>query len=366
MTLGVKPAAASEGGQPQIISVVMDGQNIAFSDQGPIMDESTGRIMIPLRSVMESLGAQVSWQSNKAVIKKGETTIILGESSMAPVVNGNVKFLDSPAKLLGGRMMVPARFIGEALGYGVNWDGNTQVVSISTNAVPAPVTEAVSAPMQTAAEIAPKPAQTLSNGLLPDEDKIQKALTQEDIQRLQSYPVIGIAKADLDKQPASERATFTKDFSGFNPGRKASVLNALAILNDISSFDYEAFANPAYTEDFLRKNYCIGERMPANEETIRNFIAKKVSNKLKVKVYLLSSENLIYQASTNYTAIRVKCIFYQTEGALIYREGSTRGKWYYQDMEFLFKAPGGGREGNTTGLVISGTQKLNAPQPYFN
>jgi hypothetical protein len=48
-------------------------------------------------------------------------------------INGSAFSLDVPPEIIDGRTLVPLRFISETFGCNVNWDGNTQTVSISTN-----------------------------------------------------------------------------------------------------------------------------------------------------------------------------------------------------------------------------------------
>lgn len=49
------------------------------------------------------------------------------------VVNGRPIATDVPPQNVNGRVMVPIRFVAEALGANVGWDGNTQTVTITTS-----------------------------------------------------------------------------------------------------------------------------------------------------------------------------------------------------------------------------------------
>lgn len=46
-------------------------------------------------------------------------------------VNGDVKVLDVPSKLINSRTLVPVRAISEAFGCKVDWIQDTQTVSIT-------------------------------------------------------------------------------------------------------------------------------------------------------------------------------------------------------------------------------------------
>ena len=48
-------------------------------------------------------------------------------------MNNKTKYLDQPPILVNGRNMIPLRFILEELGAEVNWDNKNNTVSIKTN-----------------------------------------------------------------------------------------------------------------------------------------------------------------------------------------------------------------------------------------
>jgi hypothetical protein len=301
VVVNVYPAYAA-GEQLVNVSIVLNGSAVSFPDQQPFIDSVSGRTMIPLRFVAEKMGAEVSWDpvKNSAVIEKNGTTIIMEVDSTTPFINGVKVNLDAPAKLVNDRVMVPVRFISEAMGARVEWDGNSNSVKVYTNGVVIP------------------PEQKTPDGMLPNEDRIQKELTQEDIQRLRSYPNENEKVVqDLNKYPISIQVTFGTNYDLFIQSRKLPILNAVSILNDIWSFVYVNFAEQAYAENYVKKYHSIGEKNAYNESLIRKYISDSVTNSLQIKTHLLSSENLIYQGSPNYTVVRTKYIFYQSNGTKI-------------------------------------------------
>jgi hypothetical protein len=120
----------------QAITVRVDGGLVAFPGVGP--QKVNGRVLVPLRGVMEKLGAYVGYQpSTKTVTatKSGiDVTLRLGER--AAVVNNRTVTLDVPAQEFRGSTMVPLRFVGEALGAEVRWNAETSTVDISTSGTP--------------------------------------------------------------------------------------------------------------------------------------------------------------------------------------------------------------------------------------
>jgi len=115
-----------------VITVRVNGKNVAF-DQTPIIED--GRTLVPLRAIFESLGADVNWNNETRTVtaSKGSIKISLQIGSSQMDVNGTAKTLDVPAKIIGGRTLVPVRAISEAFECAVNWDGKTKTVIINNN-----------------------------------------------------------------------------------------------------------------------------------------------------------------------------------------------------------------------------------------
>lgn len=94
-----------------------------------------GRTLVPLRAIFEALDADVTWDNatQTASAQKASTTVQVTIDNTTAYVNGRAQTLDAPAKLIGGRTMVPARFVSESLDARVLWDGNTESVYVITS-----------------------------------------------------------------------------------------------------------------------------------------------------------------------------------------------------------------------------------------
>ncbi len=114
------------------INVVVNGQQVQFNNKLPTQER--GRVLVPLRGVLEQLGAYVGWdQATQTVTaSKGDLDLKLPIGSRTARVNGNDVQLDVPAQIVDGTTMVPLRFISEALGANVQWVSATQTVQINT------------------------------------------------------------------------------------------------------------------------------------------------------------------------------------------------------------------------------------------
>jgi len=91
-----------------------------------------GVCFVPARGFSESLGAKVYWNGIKkeAVIKKGELNLVFPLYRDYVFINGKKVYPDVPAQQTGGRVMVPLRFISEALGLKVEWDKQNNLVRV--------------------------------------------------------------------------------------------------------------------------------------------------------------------------------------------------------------------------------------------
>lgn len=127
MSLFLVLPVVSSAEQP--ISVYINGQKQSYS-QPPVMQK--GSALVPLRGIFESLGASVDWNGSTQTVTatKSSTKIILKIGSKQPTVNGTVKAIDVPGKVLKGSTMVPLRFVSEALGADVKWDGSARKITI--------------------------------------------------------------------------------------------------------------------------------------------------------------------------------------------------------------------------------------------
>ncbi len=110
-------------------------------DVAPV--EQPGRILLPIRYVVEPLGLNPVWDGvNKATIQNATTTIELWLNQNTARVNG-VEVLvdpDNPAIMpvsSGGRIFMPLRFVAENLGCSAVWDpGPPGTATINNPAIP--------------------------------------------------------------------------------------------------------------------------------------------------------------------------------------------------------------------------------------
>ena len=113
------------------IAVYIDNRPLYLEDR-PIIQ--TERTLASMRGFFEALGAVVGWEpdTRTAVGSRGGITVRVPIDSMAPTVNGEVRTISVPAQIINGRTYIPLRFVSEALGDEVVWEGVTRSIWITT------------------------------------------------------------------------------------------------------------------------------------------------------------------------------------------------------------------------------------------
>jgi enamine deaminase RidA (YjgF/YER057c/UK114 family) len=114
------------------ISLYIDGKK-QNDDQAPIKQNS--EILVPLRSVLTHLGAEVNWnEEEKSVhVTKGEQDIKFVIGSKAVVVNGKTITLSEPVQIVNTYALIPTGIISDVFGAKVNWKEASRTVEITTS-----------------------------------------------------------------------------------------------------------------------------------------------------------------------------------------------------------------------------------------
>jgi uncharacterized YkwD family protein len=116
----------------QVVKVEVDSKSVVFRDAKPYIDAESGRVMVPVRFVAEALGSNVTWNpDNREVhIKKQGQSMILIIGLKRITVNAGSFTIDVAPIIKDGRTFVPVRFVGEALKCQVEWNSAAKTVII--------------------------------------------------------------------------------------------------------------------------------------------------------------------------------------------------------------------------------------------
>lgn len=115
--------------EPEAVGIKLDGTDI-ITDSPPVIEN--GRTLAPVRAIFEAMGGTVAWDeaAGEVVLSVRGTDIKFTVGSMDAYINGTLKTLDVPARIINGRTMIPVRFVSEATGCEVFWDEQGKTVNI--------------------------------------------------------------------------------------------------------------------------------------------------------------------------------------------------------------------------------------------
>lgn len=95
-----------------------------------------GRTLVPIRAIIEAMGGSVNWdEETQTVLLELEGDIItLTLGSTTAYFNETASTLDVAPVSINDRTMLPVRYIAESFRFTVDWDDETQTVTITKSA----------------------------------------------------------------------------------------------------------------------------------------------------------------------------------------------------------------------------------------
>ena len=133
----------------QAKTLIIDGQQIEYTSppislyvnkqfiQTTIMDpiQLDNRVLVPAREVFEAMGAKVDWNSTlkRVTVEYNQKKIVLIVNNNEAIINGETVLMDVPGKIINDKIMIPIRFVSEAIGMKVEWDSENRAVWIEGN-----------------------------------------------------------------------------------------------------------------------------------------------------------------------------------------------------------------------------------------
>ncbi|MCX6083371.1 MAG: trypsin-like peptidase domain-containing protein [Caldiserica bacterium] len=132
---GTQTIIALQVGKP---SMTVNGVSKPIDVQGTVPVIVEGRTFLPIRAVVEALGGSIAWTAaeQKVTIIMGSDVLELFIGKSTARVNGTPMSVD-PANpkvvpfIIGGRTMLPVRFVAERLGGTVAWNDATKTATLT-------------------------------------------------------------------------------------------------------------------------------------------------------------------------------------------------------------------------------------------
>lgn len=137
-TLSLALVTSSDAAGGKGIKVLVAGKPLVFDTQPQLLN---GRVMLPLRGVLEALGSAVVWDagSQTVTLSRENVQVKLTVGSRTAYCNGQAVNMGVAPLLVNGRVLVPFRFIAEAFGEPVHWDASTRTVYLRDRGESLPV-----------------------------------------------------------------------------------------------------------------------------------------------------------------------------------------------------------------------------------
>ncbi|KAA8787861.1 copper amine oxidase N-terminal domain-containing protein, partial [Paenibacillus amylolyticus] len=124
LAFGLTGAAVSAAPVKQV-EVLLNTVKMKFPDAKPFQD-GQGSVMVPIRFVSEALGAKVTYSKvgkvSKVGVKSKDHTVDMTIGQTTALVNGQKKDYGTQIILKQNRTFVPLRLVSEGLGQTVEWD----------------------------------------------------------------------------------------------------------------------------------------------------------------------------------------------------------------------------------------------------
>lgn len=133
-----KGGSTAAPARPSGVSVQVNGENVTFPNASPAV--INGRTMVPMRAVLEALGATVDYDGETGTVQArlGDVTLthVIGTDAIQ-TASGEKLTMDTASYTKNGSTLVPLRFFSQALGYEVYWDegAHTAVVIDKASAI---------------------------------------------------------------------------------------------------------------------------------------------------------------------------------------------------------------------------------------
>lgn len=131
LVLGVSFSASAASA----VGIVIDGKGVAFTSQSgsPFID-SQNRTLVPLRITMETYGCSVYWdnENQNAIVYKDGVTVVCPINKSYIEVNGKRVEIDTAAVIKDSRTYLPIRCVLEAMGADVGWQSAPAAVLVTS------------------------------------------------------------------------------------------------------------------------------------------------------------------------------------------------------------------------------------------
>ena len=115
------------------VGVWIDGTEVKLGSSNPVVEKGT--TLVPMRPLLEKLNVNMNWNKKTQTVTgtKNGLALSLTIGSTTATVNGGKKKLEVAPKTINNVTYVPVRFIGETIGYKVEWNAAQRTITFVAN-----------------------------------------------------------------------------------------------------------------------------------------------------------------------------------------------------------------------------------------
>lgn len=117
---------------PVFAAVNLDVNGRAYQPSSELYLEN-GYTLAPLDVIINTLGCHAAIDGDQITLQENNQTLAMTVGNTAAVLNGDSKLMPMAPRVISGQTYVPLRFVFEALGASISWNGQTNTASITYN-----------------------------------------------------------------------------------------------------------------------------------------------------------------------------------------------------------------------------------------
>lgn len=115
------------------VHLIVDGKDIT-AISNPVIEND--RLLVPIRYVAEAIGADVDWDAEKRTVhveREGRDFQLWIDNRFVSYLDGaQVQLCDVSPKIINGHAYIPLRLMSNALSVGIEWDGETRTATVDS------------------------------------------------------------------------------------------------------------------------------------------------------------------------------------------------------------------------------------------
>lgn len=115
------------------VRLIVDGKDIT-EISNPVIEND--RLLVPIRYVAEAIGAEVDWDAEKRAVyveREGRDFQLWIDNRLVSYLDGaQIQLCDVSPKIINDHTYIPLRLMSNALSVGIEWDGDTRTATVDS------------------------------------------------------------------------------------------------------------------------------------------------------------------------------------------------------------------------------------------